>query len=73
MQVVPKKPVAASEKKTEPSTVSTSDQRKAATVGSRKRNPAMAASSKPSASTIKTSGQGLISKAPTAKKSLLGG
>lgn len=63
----------AAEKESPPSTVSTANQRAAAKVSGSRRASALVASSKPSASTTKTSGQGLLSKAPTAKKSLLGG
>ena len=69
----PKSPVTSAPKKnSSPSPVSTADQRTVATAGSSKRKGSLATSTRPSASTPKTSPQGLMSTTPTAKKSLLG-
>jgi hypothetical protein len=55
-----------------PVQVSTADQRAKAAAGSRKRKGTLAAPARPAASTIRTSGQGLMTTVPTAKKNLLG-
>jgi hypothetical protein len=68
----PKQKTAVPIKNPAPVQVSTADQRAKATAGSRKRKGTLAAPARPAASTIRTSGQGLMTTVPTAKKSLLG-